>query len=130
MKKRLLIAVGLSALLISGCSTKEEAKPAETKTTEAKPALAPQKATEQEVKTTIEHAETKFTEAMKIKAAWRHTKKAINDAKAAMAKGEFDKALKLAKEAYYESDQAIIQSGEAELTWKNATPQAILGIKE
>lgn len=136
MQKIFFSSLALIAFIFFGCSTKEDTKPAavetkkESKTAETKPTLPPQKATEAEVKKALADAEAKYEEAKKQKVAWRYTHKRIADAKNAMSKGEYDKALKLAQEAYYESDQAIIQSQEAELTWKNATPQAILGIKD
>jgi len=76
-----------------------------------------------DVKQAISTAEAKYAEVHKQGIAWQKTKAKITKAKEFAAKGEDAKALAQANEAIYEADQAMIQSEEAEKTWRAAVPQ-------
>lgn len=58
----------------------------------------------------ITAAEHQYTRAKKKNFAWRDTGKIIKKAKAALKKGEFDKAVKLANQAKAQSTHALDQA--------------------
>ena len=57
----------------------------------------------------IKEAEMKYKKALKVKNAWRDTKKLIKKAKSAHDKNEFKKSVTIAKKALNEAEMAIQQ---------------------
>jgi len=71
----------------------------------------------------ISTAEAKYAVVHKQGIAWQKTKKKISKAKELAKQGKDKEALAFANEAIYEADQAMIQSKEADKTWRLAVPQ-------
>lgn len=53
---------------------------------------------------------------------WTTTRKLIKDAEAALAVGDKDKSLKLAKAALNEAEKSLIQANYAEAHWQSGIP--------
>lgn len=122
MKKTLLIAAAASVLLMTGCTGEKEPAPATTKAPASQSMI--EKAT---VEREIAAAEAKYKEVKAMRSiVWRHTKKEIEKAKTFLKNNELEKASHAAKEAYFQSKQAMIQHEEALKVWQNATPQALM----
>ena len=108
MKKVLLYIAVISTLLFTGCANMSSSDMT-SKITDVKEAL--------------QIAQTKYAEAHKKGVAWKNTKAKLMAAKDFAKKGENSRALVEAKEAIYEATQALLQSKEAEKTWRLAVPQ-------
>ncbi len=86
----------------------------------ALPSLAQDKAGAQAA---IEKAEMLRKEAAAAEMEWRFTGKRIKEAKAALEKGDFAQAEKLAERAQWESERALEQAKTAEQVWKVGVPK-------
>ncbi|MDA7847984.1 hypothetical protein N8972_00650 [Sulfurospirillum sp.] len=102
MKKVLLSITVASTLLFTGCAHMGGYGSSEMKS----------------VDEVIKTAEVKYADVHEQGIAWQKTKAKITKAKKLVAE-----ANALATEAIYEADQALMQSEEAEKTWRTAVPQ-------
>ena len=67
-------------------------------------------------------AKAKYKESQELGFAWRDTSKYLKSAKAAMADGEFQKAMDFAARAHYQARQGVEQAAHAEKHWIDAVP--------
>lgn len=93
----------LSTGLMAGCSSKDEPAPA------TEPAAQTESGPSAAAKNAIYSAKIKNARAAKLGYEWRDTGKIIKAAEKAAAAGDNDKAIKLAKQASEQADDAIAQ---------------------
>ena len=74
------------------------------------------------VKPILEDARTTLDKASARGFEWTTTRKLITDAETALAAGDKDKSLKLAKAALNEAEQSLIQANYAEAHWQAGIP--------
>lgn len=113
MKIRTLpIALGLlTTLALVGCQTtqvEEKAAPAKMATAKA---MSPQEA---EFQKALAAAKAAQKAAAAVKNEWRDTGKLIKAAEAAAKKGDYAKAIKLARDAEFQGNMAVQQAKEQE----------------
>ncbi|HXD44476.1 MAG TPA: hypothetical protein VN655_05005 [Pseudolabrys sp.] len=77
-------------------------------------------ATADEAKSAIEKAETADKQAAALKNQWTTAEKALKNAKAAVAAGKFDDAVKQAQEAEALSNASAAQAKEQDKLWPEA----------
>lgn len=114
MKKVLLSITVAATFLLTGCANMYSSSASDKSYGSSKMT---------DVKKAISTAQMKYDEVHKQGIAWQKTKAKIKKAKEFAKKGKDAEALAQANEAIYEADQAMIQSIEAEKTWRLAMPQ-------
>lgn len=74
------------------------------------------------IKPMLEDARTTLSKAAAKGFEWTTTRKLIKDAELALAAGEKEKSLKLAKAALNEAEKSLIQANYAETHWQDGIP--------
>ena len=74
------------------------------------------------VKPMLEDARATLSKATARGFEWTTTRKLINEAEIAMAAGDEDKSLKLAKAALNEAEKSLVQANYAESHWQDSIP--------
>jgi len=75
-----------------------------------------------DVKPILDDARTTLNQAAAKDFEWTTTRKLIADAETALAVGDKDKSLKLAKAALNEAEKSLIQANYAEAHWQDGSP--------
>ena len=84
--------------------------------------LVAQPATKENAQALIDAAKAKHEEAREVGFPWRDTMKRIGEAEAALAAGEFQKAMDIAGRAHYQARMGVAQSEYAKDHWILAVP--------
>jgi nucleoid-associated protein YgaU len=77
--------------------------------------------TKEDAASAIQSAKSALTKAQDANGAWKNTAKMIEDAEKAMAAGDFDKAISMAKKAEEEANNAILQASVENKKFKPTT---------
>lgn len=96
MKKALIVSLLAGGFALAGCASQQ--------------AAAPQAAGEKEFNEIVAKAEQEIKLAAQTGFLWTNTEKFLEDAKKAKAEGDMDKAMKLAKKALAEAQDAQKQA--------------------
>ena len=84
--------------------------------------LASKPANAENAQALFDAAKAKYKESQEVGFAWRDTKKYLKEAKAAIAAGEFQKAMDFAARAHYQARQGVEQAAYADKHWIDAVP--------